>query len=99
MQRPFAPGEPLAQLGHQGSTPLYMAAQQGHGEVLQQLIGAGPLGGGLEDLSAQGRKGVTLSGPPVEGPRVFREGGTLRGASLGGGEECSDPFLRDCVPT
>ena len=60
-----APGEPLSQLGHQGRTPLYIAAAQGYGEVAQQLIAAGPLGGGLEDLS-DGPKGVTLSVPQRE---------------------------------
>ena len=52
MERPWstveaparAPGEPLSQLGHQGQTPLYVAARFGHWEVIQQLIAAGPLG-------------------------------------------------------
>ena len=38
-----APGEPLSHLGHQGSTPLYVAAERGHREVVQQLMAAGPL--------------------------------------------------------
>ena len=50
------PAETLSQLGHQGVTPLFIAAQRGHGEVVQQLIAAGPLGG-LEDLLSEGRKG------------------------------------------
>ena len=39
-----APGVPLSQLGHQGRTPLHIAARQGDGEVVQQLIAAGTLG-------------------------------------------------------
>ena len=37
-------GEPVYQLGHQGATPLLMAAQKGHCTVVQQLVTAGPLG-------------------------------------------------------
>ena len=38
-----------------------MAAYQGHQEVVQQLIDAGPAWGGLEDRPSESRKGVTLS--------------------------------------
>ena len=38
------PAEPLSQLGHQGCTPLFDAVQNGHLEVVQLLIAAGPLG-------------------------------------------------------
>ena len=71
-------GEPLSQLDYQGSTPLFIAAQDGHGRVVQKLIAAGPLGVGVGDFPPVRRsKGVRT---PVEGPRV---GDCLRGDSFG----------------
>ena len=91
-------GEPFSQLGHQGRTPLYIAAQQGHGEVVQQLITAGPLEGGLEDLPSEGRKGATLSGPPLMDRESWGKGGNPR---IGGSErqEKSVQTLFGTVPT
>ena len=54
------PRKACSQLGRLGFTPLFIAAQRGHREVVQQLIAAGPFGG-LEDLPSEGRKGVTMS--------------------------------------
>ena len=63
------PREPLSQLGHQGITPLFIAAQHGCGEVVQQLIAAGPLG---EDLKT--------SFPKVERGSHCQGVGTTEGA-------------------
>ena len=52
----WAPGEPLPDLGHQGATPLLIAAFSEHREVVQQLINAGTSGGG----------GLKTSPPKVE---------------------------------
>ena len=60
MQRPCAPGEPLAQLGHQGCTPLHIAAQHGDGEVVQQLIAAGTLGVDLKTSRPKVERGHTV---------------------------------------
>ena len=72
----LGPKESLSQLGHQGRTPVFMAAYHGHREVARQLIAAGPLGGGLEDLPSEGRKGSHCR-DPLRGRRVFGKGGTL----------------------
>ena len=75
-REPWGPGEPLSQLGHQGFTPLYVAAEQGHREIVQLLISAGPLGGGLEDLPSEARTGIALSGPPLRDRESLGKGGT-----------------------
>ena len=62
-------------------TPLYAAVRQGHREVVQLLIAAGPLGG-LEDLSSEGRKGTVGS--------LWGRGDSLSGV-YSGQEELSDP--------
>ena len=49
-----AAGGPLSHLGHQGSTPLHIAAYRGHRDVVQLLISAGPLG---VDLTSRPRVG------------------------------------------
>ena len=39
---------------------MFVAAEKGHGEVVRQLMSAGPLGAGLEDLSMVEGRGTVL---------------------------------------
>ena len=60
-------------VGSPGATPLHIAAEEGHRELVQQLIAAGPLGGGL-DLPSPGRNGGPAVRASVEGAGCQREG-------------------------
>ena len=61
----------LSQLGHQGETPLFIAAQEGHHQVIQQLIAAGPVGMDLKTSRPKVGHTVRVSRPPRERRGVF----------------------------
>ena len=93
-----APGESLSQLGHQGTTAMHIAAQEGHQAVVQQLIAAGPWGVDLKTSRPKVARGARCRGLRRGTESFCGRGDFVKRGFFRAEEDSSDPFWETLFP-